>query len=253
MTGSPCGPVLLLYALPSAAPSNPMSGRKLSLFTTLNQSTLAERVAITYRLKYELIHGPHRSGARLYARLQFENAHMAQDIVTESVATPSGTRRKFFAWITAAASGLIGLGLGIPLVGYVLGPAFKRKEQTWVDVGEAQHLTVEAPTQLNYVATARDGWMESKVEKAVWAVKQPGGDVTVFSPMCTHLGCGYRWDTEQKKFLCPCHGSVFGITGEVLGGPAPRPLDTLPVKVENGRLLVKYKEFRSGLSKKVEL
>lgn len=169
---------------------------------------------------------------------------MAQEIVA---------RRKIFAWVTAAAAGLIGLGLGIPLVGYLLGPAFKRREQTWVDVGDAHGLKAEDPTQLNYVSTAKDGWMESKVEKAVWAVKQSGGDVTVFSPMCTHLGCGYRWDAGEKKFLCPCHGSVYNVKGEVLAGPAPRPLDTLPAKVENGRLLVMYKEFRSGLAKKVEL
>jgi menaquinol-cytochrome c reductase iron-sulfur subunit len=95
--------------------------------------------------------------------------------------------------------------------------------------------------------------MESKAHKAVWAVKQSDGDVTVFSPMCTHLGCGYRWDAGEKKFLCPCHGSVYNVKGEVLAGPAPRPLDALPAKVESGRLFVKYKEFRSGLAKKVEL
>lgn len=172
---------------------------------------------------------------------------------SELLDTPSGTRRTFFQWATAAAATLIGLGLAIPLAGYVIGPAFKRREQAWVDVGEAGSLASGEPTQLEYMTTVRDGWMEAKAHKAVWAVKQSDGDVTVFSPMCTHLGCGYRWDTGEKKFLCPCHGSVYNVKGEVLAGPAPRPLDVLPAKVENGRLLVKYKEFRSGLAKKVEL
>jgi menaquinol-cytochrome c reductase iron-sulfur subunit len=46
---------------------------------------------------------------------------------------------------------------------------------------------------------------------------------------------------------------VFDISGRVVGGPAPRPLDALPSKVENGRLLVVYKEFKSGVARQVEL
>jgi menaquinol-cytochrome c reductase iron-sulfur subunit len=95
--------------------------------------------------------------------------------------------------------------------------------------------------------------MEAKTQKAVWAVKHPDGAVTVFSPLCTHLGCGYHWDTTDRRFKCPCHGSVYAVTGEVLAGPAPRALDRLPTKIEEGRLLVMYKEFKSGLSNAVEL
>jgi menaquinol-cytochrome c reductase iron-sulfur subunit len=178
---------------------------------------------------------------------------MENNVETDPLHVPVDTRRKFFEWATAATATLIGLGLAIPLLGYVIGPAFKRREQPWVDVGDIQSVPVDEPRQMDYVATVHDGWMESKSEKAVWALKRPSGEITVFSPICTHLGCGYRWDAGVKKFLCPCHRSEFGMTGEVLGGPAPRPLDELPVKVEDGRLLVKYKEFRSGLSKKVEL
>lgn len=167
--------------------------------------------------------------------------------------TPVGSRRTFFCWMTSAAAALIGLGLAIPLIGYVISPVFKRREQPWVDVGSVDELQVGEPTQLEYVQTVQDGWMTTTAHKAVWAVKQPDGRVTVFSPICTHLGCGYRWDDPERKFKCPCHGSVYDATGKVLAGPAPRPLDLLPVKVEDGRLLVIYKEFKSGLPKAVEL
>ena len=129
------------------------------------------------------------------------NSPNDQGTETGPLHTPSGTRRTFFQWATAAAATLIGLGLAIPLVGYVIGPAFKRREQVWVDVGETGALAAGEPTQLDYMTTVRDGWMESKAHKAVWAVKQPDGAITVFSPMCTHLGCGYRWDTGERKFL----------------------------------------------------
>lgn len=167
--------------------------------------------------------------------------------------TPVGSRRKFFRWVTALAAAAIGAGLAVPLIGYVLSPAFVRRAQSWVEVGGVDDLAVGEPKQLEYVAVIRDGWMESKSHKAVWAIKQTDGQVTVFSPLCTHLGCGYRWDDQDRKFKCPCHGSVYDVTGKVLGGPAPRHLDAMPVKIENGRVFVIYKEFKAGLPTAVEL
>lgn len=169
------------------------------------------------------------------------------------LSTPAGTRRRFFQWVTRAAAGVIGLSLAVPLVGYVISPAFKRRVQSWVDVAALDELSVGKPKQVDYVATVQDGYLETKTQKAVWAVKQADGQVTVFSPICTHLGCGYHWNEGEQKFKCPCHGSVYDVSGRVVAGPAPRPLDTLPAKTENGRLLVMYKEFKSGVTGKVEL
>ena len=160
--------------------------------------------------------------------------------------TPVGTRRSFFGWITAGIAGFIGASLAVPLLGYIVSPALKRRERVWVDVGGVGDVPIGEPQQLDHVTTLQDGYQQSRSQKAVWAVKQPDGQVTVFAPKCTHLGCGYRWAAEEKQFLCPCHGSRFGIDGQVLAGPAPRPLDRLPVKIENGRLLVVYQEFKSG-------
>jgi menaquinol-cytochrome c reductase iron-sulfur subunit len=167
--------------------------------------------------------------------------------------TPIGSRRSFFGWVTAAIMAVIGTSLAVPLVAYVVAPALRRRQPEWVEVGQIAELPEGRPKQLTYVATVRDGWMEAKSTKAVWAVKQPEGGVRVFSPICTHLGCGYRWDDTDRKFKCPCHLSVYDVDGNVLGGPAPRPLDVLPSKVQDGRLLVIYKEFKAGLPKQVEL
>ena len=167
--------------------------------------------------------------------------------------TPVGTRRRFFLWVTRAAAGVIGLGLAVPLIGYVISPAFKRRVQSWVDVAGVDELSAGEPKQFDYVVAVQDGYLETTTHKAVWAVKQADGQVTVFSPICTHLGCGYHWDSTDRKFKCPYHGSAYDVTGQVLAGPAPRHLDVLPSKVENARLLVIYKEFKSGVSDRVEL
>lgn len=175
-----------------------------------------------------------------------EGSHSTDD-------TSESTRRHLFVLITRVAAGLVSLGLTIPAIGYLVSPAMKRRAQSWMDIASVDNLSVGEPSQLDCVMTVQDGYVSTTAHRAVWAVKQADGEVTVFSPMCTHLGCGYHWDGSDRKFKCPCHGSVYDVTGKVLAGPAPRHLDTLPAKVQEGRLLVMYKEFKAGVPVQVEL
>ncbi|TAL12792.1 MAG: ubiquinol-cytochrome c reductase iron-sulfur subunit [Nitrospirae bacterium] len=166
---------------------------------------------------------------------------------------PSGARRSFFAWLIMASAGLIGISLAVPLGGYVVSPALKRREKSWVDAGPVDGLPVGEPAQRDVVMTLADGYREIAAVKGIWALRRATNEVTVYSPICTHLGCGFRWDGGEKKFKCPCHGSMFDPEGKVVGGPAPRPLDRLPVRIENGRLMVQYREFKSGTKDQVEI
>lgn len=56
-------------------------------------------------------------------------------------------------------------------------------------------------------------------------------EVVAFSAVCTHRGCTVA--AEDRILRCPCHGSTFDpATGENTGGPAPRPLTEVAVRVE---------------------
>lgn len=55
---------------------------------------------------------------------------------------------------------------------------------------------------------------------------------------CTHLGCTIPWIAGEEKFHCPCHSSIFTSYGEIISGPAPRPLDIFPIEIIEGEVIV---------------
>ena len=64
------------------------------------------------------------------------------------------------------------------------------------------------------------------------------GGFLALSRTCTHLGCSVPWIEKEMKFACPCHGSAFDITGNVIEAPAPRSLDIYPINIENNIIKV---------------
>ncbi len=64
------------------------------------------------------------------------------------------------------------------------------------------------------------------------------GGFLALSRTCTHLGCTVPWVEKEMKFACPCHGSAFDITGNVIDAPAPRALNIYPITIENNIIKV---------------
>jgi glycine/D-amino acid oxidase-like deaminating enzyme/nitrite reductase/ring-hydroxylating ferredoxin subunit len=58
----------------------------------------------------------------------------------------------------------------------------------------------------------------------VAAFRDVSGAVSVRSATCTHMGCVVGWNGTERTWDCPCHGSRFKPTGEVIAGPAESPL-----------------------------
>lgn len=63
--------------------------------------------------------------------------------------------------------------------------------------------------------------------KKVAAFRGDDGAVTLCSPVCTHLKCIVDWNSVEKTWDCPCHGSRFTPQGDVISGPAEEPLERL--------------------------
>lgn len=63
--------------------------------------------------------------------------------------------------------------------------------------------------------------------KKVGAYKDDYGKIHLVKPVCTHLGCDVVFNDAESSWDCPCHGSRYKYSGEVIEGPAYKPLEKI--------------------------
>jgi Rieske Fe-S protein len=148
-------------------------------------------------------------------------------------------RRKFLTGLIGVVAGAVAAFMALPAVGYIVSPAVKRRiSEEWFTLGPVSSLTPGTPTGFPYSYQIEDGWVDSTVSGVAWAVTQDGVNVTVFSDLCTHLSCRVNWKEDQSVFFCPCHDGAFDVTGVVVAGPPPRPLDEFQTQIVDGQIQI---------------
>jgi menaquinol-cytochrome c reductase iron-sulfur subunit len=141
--------------------------------------------------------------------------------------------------LTGALYGIpfcIGGTLAASVGNYLFGRQAKTQPDSWADAGDVSDVEIGTPCQVRFERAVMDGWKLRNQQSSAWIILDNQRNVTAFSPLCTHLGCAYRWQAEKEAFSCPCHGSAFDVRGDVIAGPASRPLDRYPTKLEDNRL-----------------
>jgi menaquinol-cytochrome c reductase iron-sulfur subunit len=161
-------------------------------------------------------------------------------------------RRSFLAVALAAAGGLVGAALAIPLVRFATFPLRDSAEAaSWSDVGKIDEFQPLKEPVARVIDVKRvEGWRSSVVQNGVYVVPTGSGSLKVLSSVCPHLGCAVRWIEKQGNFICPCHGGTFTSTGVRVSGPPLRAMDELESKIENGILSVRFQYFRQLVAKK---
>lgn len=131
--------------------------------------------------------------------------------VPENKNVPAISRRRFCQCTGLAASGVAAGGAAI-LSADFLSPRALFEPPTRFTLGPPETFDVgEVITQEMFRA---------------YVIHRPDG-FRALSSVCTHLGCITRYQAGEGIIACPCHGSRFDLDGEVLSGPAPRPLHWL--------------------------
>jgi menaquinol-cytochrome c reductase iron-sulfur subunit len=162
-------------------------------------------------------------------------------------------RRKFLKVATCAIGGGVGLAVAGPALVLFAEPAGKvtvTAPTSPLDLGLAERFRVGSePRRVEVVAPiVKDAWLAARnvVLGAAWIQRTAPDKLVALSATCPHLGCAIGWDDSAKSFLCPCHDSRFGVTGDKLTGPSERGMDELPLKVVEGRLELTWIRYKVG-------
>jgi len=160
--------------------------------------------------------------------------------MTQNSSSNHISRRDFIKTTTAAVGSLIGLATAVPVIGYLFSPAVRESNAiNWIDLGPLEKYPVgTTPSIFEFTQTSVNGWERTSVSYGVYVVRKDGNTVQVLSNVCTHLGCRVTWHPDIQHFVSPCHDGHFNLTGQVVSGPPPRPLDEFTTKIENGNLFI---------------
>ena len=93
-------------------------------------------------------------------------------------------------------------------------------------------------------ANAGDLLLAQGLDDAVYLVIGSGPEIAAYgiSSVCTHLGCTVTWDQAAQALACPCHGSRFDALGQVIQGPARRPLALVAVVIKDNQVRLVERE-----------
>ncbi|MFQ5641143.1 MAG: ubiquinol-cytochrome c reductase iron-sulfur subunit [bacterium] len=147
-------------------------------------------------------------------------------------------RRGFLKIAIGFFNGLIALLLAVPGLGYLLTPVFRKGRSTWVEIGAVKNFDASTPQKAVFTYTSESGYTLKEKSRFVWVTTNDLGEVTVLSAVCSHTGCNVAWQSDEEKFVCPCHEGRYDIDGQVLSGPPPKQLTKLPTKIENGQIFI---------------
>ena len=152
-------------------------------------------------------------------------------------------------WMASGDSGM-GMTHGT-IAGLLLGDLLRGRKNPWEKLYDPKRVTLHhtelatmakenadvAVQYADYVTPGQVGGVESiprgqgrvirRGVHKIAAYRDEAGTLHECSAVCTHLKCIVDWNTAEKSWDCPCHGSRFSATGKVLAGPATADLERL--------------------------
>lgn len=175
------------------------------------------------------------------------------------VFSPIEPRRGFIAQLTAVViGGLVGVVPAAVGLATFLNPLRKSAKQQQAPSGSDidgyyRVTTLDSlaaiPQAFKIIADRKDAWNTFPKDAigAVFLSRTGTNDVRAFNVTCPHAGCAVDYKANKQAYFCPCHNSSFAADGvRDPKSPSARDLDSLPVKIIDGAVWVKYQDFKTG-------
>jgi Rieske Fe-S protein len=136
-------------------------------------------------------------------------------------------RRRFMTAMSSGLGVLSAMGLGVPVVGFLLPPRETFSTPDLVRAGRVSELEENRAKTVRLLGTP------------VLLIRTMGERYFALSAVCTHMDiCSLEWDEERQQLVCPCHGGAFDVYGNVVQGPPSVPLRTFGVEQVGDELYV---------------
>lgn len=151
------------------------------------------------------------------------------------------SRRNLLMNIGVLLNAAVGLAIATPVIGYILGPALRKKGfyQSWVSLGPVARFPAGQTRLATYVTPYKSPTDGATDNTACWVRRVSEQSFQVFAIDCAHLGCPVRWFPQSSLFMCPCHGGVYYQDGSRAAGPPERGLYEYEWKVVGDQLQIR--------------
>jgi len=196
------------------------------------------------------------------------------------------TRTRFLSNAAFAGTGVLAAAILVPVVGFAVTTPLKEEEFRWVDIGPASDYLKNPPPYVNPSPSTRIGEVASlavsgpssdadrriyvvyglkdptsrpqpnpgqpaaefEAQFAKWAssLRADDFDLIAIWNRCAHLGCPVAFSPGSAGYVCPCHGGAYDSRGLVTGGPPPRPLDRVDIKVADQSKKFEPQDIEAG-------
>ncbi|HEY6412774.1 MAG TPA: Rieske 2Fe-2S domain-containing protein [Edaphobacter sp.] len=159
---------------------------------------------------------------------------------TVNVRSVGHSRRVFLFKLSLLVNGVVGVVLGIPIIGYLLGPAIQKGtgDKSWVNLGPLNNFPVGETRLVNFRNPVTTSWDGQTGDIPCWVRRVSDSKFQVFAINCAHLGCPVRWFAQSRLFLCPCHGGAYYADGARASGPPERGLFEYDHKLAENALMI---------------
>jgi Rieske Fe-S protein len=135
-------------------------------------------------------------------------------------------RRSFLDWFLGASFLSTISAIAYPVWRYLIPPA--SGEPATQSVVAAQVAQLAPNTGLLFKFGSKPGLL----------VRTREGDLKAFSAVCSHLDCTVQYKADAGQIWCACHNGLYDLSGNVVSGPPPRPLDRLAVNIRGDEIVV---------------
>lgn len=141
------------------------------------------------------------------------------------------TRTRFLTGVAVATGAVMTAAIMVPVIGFAVAPTLKEEEWRWVDIGPLS--TYPAGRTSSLAVSGPDPEADRRV-----FLRNKDDQLLAIWNRCAHLGCPVAYSAGGDNYVCPCHGGAYDSLGLVVGGPPPRPLDRLAVRIARGKTTI---------------